>query len=168
MRLSGKMLLKNSSQVMSGENSLKEELVRNHAWLETCSEVLVLRLPLWVWWHLMRQVPLERDINIAVNGCSGFSTSTQKGPFMAMLISRSRGTCLVEVHQQWEQEQDCYGEGGRDDVRRPEGKWQQLFPCLSLSVMWLRVTMQGRSKLLGSASLCIYESWNPERILVKS
>ena len=43
----------------------------------------------------MRQVPLERDINIAVNGCSGFATSTQKGPFMAMLISRSRGTYLI-------------------------------------------------------------------------
>ena len=40
----------------------------------------------------MRQVPLERDINIAVNGCSGFATSTQKEPFMAMLILRSRGT----------------------------------------------------------------------------
>ena len=35
------------------------------------------------------QVPLERDINIAINGCSGFPTSTQKGPFMAMLILRS-------------------------------------------------------------------------------
>ena len=43
----------------------------------------------------MRQVPLERDINIAVNGCSGFATSTQKGPFKAMLISRSRGTYLI-------------------------------------------------------------------------
>ena len=40
----------------------------------------------------MRQFPLERDINIAVNGCSGFATSTKKGPFMAMLISCSRGT----------------------------------------------------------------------------
>ena len=30
----------------------------------------------------MRQVSLERDIDIAVNGCSGFATSTQKGPFM--------------------------------------------------------------------------------------
>ena len=30
----------------------------------------------------MRQVPLEHDI--AVNGCSGFTTSTQKGPFTAM------------------------------------------------------------------------------------
>ena len=36
------------------------------------------------------------DINIAVNGCSGFATSTQKWPFMAMLISRSRGTCLID------------------------------------------------------------------------
>ena len=45
----------------------------------------------------MRQVPLECDINIAVNGRSGFATSTQKGPFMAMLISRSRGTYLI-VH----------------------------------------------------------------------
>ena len=43
----------------------------------------------------MRQVPLERDINIAVNGCSGFATSTRKGPFMAMLISHSRGTYLI-------------------------------------------------------------------------
>ena len=43
----------------------------------------------------MRQVPLERDINIAVKGCSGFATSTQKGPFKAMLISRSSGTYLI-------------------------------------------------------------------------
>ena len=42
----------------------------------------------------MRQVPLERDINIAVNGCSGFATSTQKGPLMAKLISHSRDTCF--------------------------------------------------------------------------
>ena len=46
----------------------------------------------------MRQVPLERDTNIAVNGCSGFATSTQKAPFTAMLISRSRGTYLIEAH----------------------------------------------------------------------
>ena len=45
----------------------------------------------------MRHVPLERDINIAVNGCSGFATSTQKGPFMAMLVSRSRGTYLIKT-----------------------------------------------------------------------
>ena len=44
----------------------------------------------------MRQVPLERDINIAVNGCSGFATSTQKGPFTAMLISRSKGTYIIQ------------------------------------------------------------------------
>ena len=43
----------------------------------------------------MRQVPLERYINIAVNGCSGLATSTHKGPSTAMLISRSRGTCLI-------------------------------------------------------------------------
>ena len=43
----------------------------------------------------MRQVPLERDINIAVNGCSGFATSTQKVPSMEMLISNSRGTYLI-------------------------------------------------------------------------
>ena len=49
----------------------------------------------------MRQVPLERDINIAVNGCSGFATSTQKGPFMAMLISRSRGTYLIGVNRRF-------------------------------------------------------------------
>ena len=43
----------------------------------------------------MRQVPLERDINIAVNGYSGFATSTHKGPFTAMLISCFRGTYLI-------------------------------------------------------------------------
>ena len=45
----------------------------------------------------MRQVPLEHDINIVVNGCSGFATSTKNGPFMAMLISRSRGTYLIGI-----------------------------------------------------------------------
>ena len=45
--------------------------------------------------RLMRHEPLERDINIAVNGCSWFATSTQKGPFTAMLISHSRGTYLI-------------------------------------------------------------------------
>ena len=44
----------------------------------------------------MRQVPLERDNNIAVNGCSGFATSTRKGPFTAMLISCSKGTYLTD------------------------------------------------------------------------
>ena len=43
----------------------------------------------------MRQVPPECDINIAINGCSGLATSTRKGPFMAMFISRSRGTYFI-------------------------------------------------------------------------
>ena len=47
------------------------------------------------WADVMRHVPLERDINFAVNGCSGFATSTKKGPFTAMLISHSRGTYLI-------------------------------------------------------------------------
>ena len=47
----------------------------------------------------MRQVPLECDINIAVNGCSRFATSTQKGPFMAMLISHSRGPYIKDVRK---------------------------------------------------------------------
>ena len=41
----------------------------------------------------MRHVPLERNINIAVNGCSGFATSTREG--LKGLISRSRGTYLT-------------------------------------------------------------------------
>ena len=45
----------------------------------------------------MRQVPLEPDINIALNECSGFATSTQKGPIMAMLISRSIGIALIII-----------------------------------------------------------------------
>ena len=45
----------------------------------------------------MRRMPLEHDIDIAENGCSGFATSTQKGPFTAMLISHSRGTNLIIV-----------------------------------------------------------------------
>ena len=47
----------------------------------------------------MRQVPLVHDINIDVNGCSGFATCTQKGSFMGMLISRSRGNCLIILPQ---------------------------------------------------------------------
>ena len=43
----------------------------------------------------MRQVTLERDINIAINGCSGFATSSQKEQFTAMLISHSGGTYLI-------------------------------------------------------------------------
>ena len=59
----------------------------------------------------MRQVPLERDINIAVNGCSGFATSTQKGPFMAMLLSRSRGTYLIDQLCLLEQNQERSSRG---------------------------------------------------------
>ena len=44
----------------------------------------------------MNQVPLECDIHIAVNGCSWFAIYTQKDPFTAMLISRSRGTYLID------------------------------------------------------------------------
>ena len=40
---------------------------------------------------------LERDINIAVDGCFGFTTSTQKGPFMAIWISHSRGTYVIPL-----------------------------------------------------------------------
>ena len=45
----------------------------------------------------MKQVPLERDIDIAVNGCYVLATSAQKGTFAAMMISRSRGTCFRNV-----------------------------------------------------------------------
>ena len=58
----------------------------------------------------MRQVPLECDINIAVNGCSGFVTSTQKGPFTAILMSRSRGTYLID---------------GIDALQGEEGEWER-------------------------------------------
>ena len=44
----------------------------------------------------MRQVPLECDINIAVNGPFWVEVANPKYPFAAMLISRSRGTCLIE------------------------------------------------------------------------
>ena len=57
----------------------------------------------------MRQGPLECDINIAVNGCSGYASSTRKGPFMAMLISCSKGTCLIRevVYQRRKWYADC-------------------------------------------------------------
>ena len=65
---------------------------------------------------VMRQLPLERDINIAVNGCSWFATSTQIGPFMAMLISRSRGTHLIHfiVYE------NCYGDAHPPTEHRKE------------------------------------------------
>ena len=44
----------------------------------------------------MRQVPLECDINIAVNGPSWVEAANPKHPFTAMWISHSRGTCLIE------------------------------------------------------------------------
>ena len=53
--------------------------------------ILILESELELELHGMSQVPLEHDINTAVNGCS---TYTQKGPFTAMLISCSRGTYL--------------------------------------------------------------------------
>ena len=43
----------------------------------------------------MRQGPLERDINIAVNGQFLVRNLHQERSFMAMLISHSRGTCLI-------------------------------------------------------------------------
>ena len=43
----------------------------------------------------MRQVPLERDINIATNGPFWVDIVNPEHPFTAMLISRSRGTCLI-------------------------------------------------------------------------
>ena len=41
----------------------------------------------------MRQVPLERDINI--NGHFWVEVANPENPFTAMLILRSRGTCLI-------------------------------------------------------------------------
>ena len=43
----------------------------------------------------MRQVPLERDIKIAVDGSFWMEVANQEHPFTAMLISRSQGTCLI-------------------------------------------------------------------------
>ena len=40
-------------------------------------------------------MPLERDINIAVNGPFWLEVANPEHPFMAMLISRSRGTYLI-------------------------------------------------------------------------
>ena len=45
--------------------------------------------------ELMRQMPLEQDINIAVNGPSLVVNLRQERLFMAMLISRSRGIFLI-------------------------------------------------------------------------
>ena len=78
----------------------------------------------------MRQVPLECDINIAVNGCSGFATSTQKGPFMAMLISCSRGTCFIHCSltrklrwpRLWKFNKTC-------SIWRPMMTWSAPYRC---------------------------------------
>ena len=43
----------------------------------------------------MRQVPLECDINIAVNGSFWVEVANPEHAFTAMLISRFRGTCLI-------------------------------------------------------------------------
>ena len=43
----------------------------------------------------MRYVPLERDINIAVNGSFWVEVANQEHPFTAMITSHSRGTCLI-------------------------------------------------------------------------
>ena len=44
-------------------------------------------------------MPLERDINITVNGPSWVEVANPEHPFTAMLISRSRGTYLIEMHR---------------------------------------------------------------------
>ena len=43
------------------------------------------------------QMPLERAIYIAVNGPFWVEVANPEHPFMAIMISRSRGTCLIEV-----------------------------------------------------------------------
>ena len=43
----------------------------------------------------MRQVPVEHDINIAIYGPFWVVVANPEHPFTAMLISRSRGTCLI-------------------------------------------------------------------------
>ena len=45
----------------------------------------------------MRQVPLECDINIAVNGPFWVEVMNPEHLFMAMLISCSIGTSLIEI-----------------------------------------------------------------------
>ena len=45
---------------------------------------------------VMRQVPLEGD-NIAINGSFLVEVAPQERTFTAMLLSRSIGTCLIEM-----------------------------------------------------------------------
>ena len=40
-------------------------------------------------------MPLESDINIAINGPFWAEVANSEHPLTAMLISRSRGTCLI-------------------------------------------------------------------------
>ena len=42
-------------------------------------------------------MPLEHYINIAVNGPFWVEVANPEHPFQAMLMSRSRGTCLIRV-----------------------------------------------------------------------
>ena len=44
---------------------------------------------------LKNEVPLELDINIAINGSFWVEVANPEHPFAAMLIARSRGTCLI-------------------------------------------------------------------------
>ena len=45
----------------------------------------------------MRQVPLERDINIAVSGIFWVEVANSEHPFAEMVISHSRGTYLIGI-----------------------------------------------------------------------
>ena len=47
--------------------------------------------------HNMRQVPLEHDINIAISGPFWVEVANPEHPFTAMLISCSRGSCLIAM-----------------------------------------------------------------------
>ena len=44
----------------------------------------------------MRQVPLEHDISIDINGLSWWRLRTKNEPFTSMFISRSKGTCRID------------------------------------------------------------------------
>ena len=65
----------------------------------------------------MRQVPLERDINIAINGQFLVRNLHQERPFMAMLISRCRGTCLIKLNISQLYEVKTYRCASQDNTR---------------------------------------------------
>ena len=74
----------------SQSHSIKQRNIPQNAAVRVCAQLHFLpifakRAPL---------VTVECDINIALNGCSGFATSTQKGSFTAKLMSRSRAKRL--------------------------------------------------------------------------